>query len=267
MSYSITLIGCGKMGEAMLRSWLNLNLVSHITVIDPTPIPEDLICLSEVSYLDKYDNTAISTDFLILAVKPQVLKNACSSLAQNISKECTIISIAAGQTIENLESVFSPSSPIIRVMPNTPASIGKGVSVATSNASVQEGIKSSVSALLESCGQCHWLNDEHLMDSVTALSGSGPAYIFYLIEALAQSGEKLGLPQDMSMDLARQTVIGSAALAEFCSDTSAEQLRKNVTSPGGTTQAALEKMMDGRLQSLLDEALTAAKHRAEELSQ
>ncbi len=255
------------MGEAMLRSWFNLNLVSHIRIIDPNPISDDLINTPEVSYQSSYDNTPISTEFLILAVKPQILKEACTGLMQNVTQDCTIISIAAGQTLENLENLFSSTTPIVRVMPNTPASIGKGVSVAIANADVQEDKKTAITKLLEACGQCHWLENEDLMDSVTALSGSGPAYVFYLIEALAESGKELGLSKEMAMSLARQTVIGSAALAEHTPNTPAATLRENVTSPGGTTQAALEKMMDGRFQTLINEALIAAKNRAKELNQ
>ncbi len=264
--YTITLIGCGKMGGAMLSSWIENNLIKRINIIDPTAPNQDLLSLETVNHINSYSNQIIKDDILILAVKPQILKDASFSLAKNTSKETTILSIAAGQSIKNIESIFTTDHPIIRTMPNTPASIGKGMNVAIANAKSSDTHKNMAEDLLNACGVCQWIEEESIMDAVTALSGSGPAYVFHLIEMLANSGENIGLTKDMAMTLARQTVIGSAALAEITPDIKASELRNNVTSPGGTTQAALDTMMDGRMQNIMDEVLSAAKNRSKELN-
>ena len=186
-------------------------------------------------------------------------------MKNNTSKDALILSIAAGQSLAALESFFAAGQPVVRSMPNTPAAIGKGVSAAITNRHVSDKQKAMASRLLEASGTVSWIADESLMDAITALSGSGPAYVFYLIEALAKAGETIGLDPQLSMSLARQTVIGSAALAEDSCDIPAEILRKNVTSPGGTTEAALKILMDGEFQALLNEALKAAKDRGIEL--
>lgn len=265
-TYSATLIGCGKMGSAMMASWLENDLVSRVNVIDPSPLPVHLSDDPRVYYYPSYQEGTPTSDILILAVKPQILKEASQKIADDINDKTVLLSIAAGQRLSTLESIFGSDQPIIRTMPNTPAAIGKGVSVSVANTHVSSEQKDIADTLLRASGEHKWIEDEGLMDAVTALSGSGPAYLFHFIEALADAGEKLGLDTDLSMSLARQTVIGSAALAEHDGDVSAETLRKNVTSSGGTTQAALETLMDGRFQTILDEALNAAKKRSQELS-
>ena len=152
-------------------------------------------------------------------------------------------------------------------MPNTPAAIGKGMTVAVANSNVSLENSNKAKDLLKTTGKFEWADEEEMMDAVTALSGSGPAYVFHLIEMLAKAGAENGLPENLAMTLARQTVIGAAALAEAEPQTKPETLRENVTSPGGTTEAALRILMDGRAQSLLNETLAAAKHRSEELSE
>ncbi|PCJ99891.1 MAG: pyrroline-5-carboxylate reductase [Zetaproteobacteria bacterium] len=263
--YCATLIGCGKMGSAMMESWLNNNLVHHVNVIDPSPLPEHLSNDPRVHYYASYQSGISAPDILVLAVKPQILKEASQQIAQDISADTVLLSIAAGQSLATLEEIFGAEQPIIRTMPNTPAAIGKGISVSVANGYVTATQKIIAEILLSASGIHKWIDDEHLMDAVTALSGSGPAYIFHFIEALAHAGERLGLDGDLSIALARQTVIGSAALAEHNPDTSAATLRENVTSPGGTTQSALNILMDGRFQDLLNEALNAAKKRSQEL--
>ncbi len=265
MAYDITLVGCGKMGGAMLRSWLDNDLVSHINIIDPTPLSNELMSDSRINYAEKYEREAITSDILILAVKPQILAQASTEIAKNLSDNTVLLSIAAGQSLATLASVFGADKAIIRTMPNTPASIGRGVCASIANENVSDTQKDIAQKLLEASGQSLWVDDEDLIDSVTALSGSGPAYIFYLIEALARAGEDVGLDTDTAMKLARQTVIGSAALAESEPKISAATLRENVTSPNGTTQAALDILMDGRFQDILNQTLSAAKSRAEEL--
>jgi len=202
----------------------------------------------------------------MLATKPQIMDNICAGLKDHLHKDTLILSIAAGKSIAYFEGYFGNDHPIIRTMPNTPAAIGKGITVACPNAAVSAAQKKNAETLLKAGGLVDWLEDENLLNAVTALSGSGPAYIFHLIETLAKTGEQIGLSRDLAEKLARQTVIGSAALAEDDEGTPASQLRKNVTSPGGTTQAALEILMDGRLEEIYKEALNAAKTRGEELS-
>lgn len=262
--YSITLLGCGKMGMALLRAWLDRDLVTRITIIDPhNPQIDD----PRVSYHSAATaQSAQGDDLLVLAVKPQILAQSCAVFADDLSTKTAILSIAAGQSLKTLEHIFSADHPIIRTMPNTPAAIGKGITVAIGNNNVTADHKLMCDDVLQAAGGVSWINDEVLMDAVTALSGSGPAYIFYLIEALAKAGEKIGLSSDTSMLLARQTVIGSAALAERDAQTPASILRQNVTSPNGTTQAALNVLMDGRFDEILIETLQAAKKRSEELN-
>ncbi|MGH1377232.1 MAG: pyrroline-5-carboxylate reductase [Alphaproteobacteria bacterium] len=264
--YSATLIGCGKMGSAMMMSWLQDGIISNVNVVDPSSLPVHLQNDPRINYYPSYNTDIPSTDILILAVKPQILKEASEKIASNISSNTILLSIAAGQNISTLESIFGSSQPIIRTMPNTPAAIGKGISVSFPNSHVSAKQKNIADALLSTSGESKWIEDESLMDAVTSLSGSGPAYLFHFIEALADAGKKLGLDKNMAISLARQTVIGSAALAEHDSNVTASTLRQNVTSPGGTTQAALEVLMDGRFQKILDDTLSAAKNRSKELS-
>ena len=262
--FNITLIGCGKMGGAMLHGWLNADIDATFTVIEPHDIAFDNI--AHFKTIDEAAEKLRKADTIILAVKPQAMHEICTSLKNHIADDALILSIAAGQSIANFENHFGAAQPVIRAMPNTPAAIGKGMSVAVANPNVSETQKSIAQNLLECAGKFEWIDDEDLMDAVTALSGSGPAYIFYLIEVLAKSGEKIGLPPQTAQTLARQTVIGAAALAENDADTPASTLRQNVTSPCGTTEAALNILMDKRMQDLLDEALTAAKNRGKELN-
>ena len=266
--YHAVLVGCGKMGGAMLRAWLSLDdsLVHHIDVIDPAPLSDTLADDARVHHMMDYTRGESVPDILILAVKPQILKDATSTIAQNLDDKTLVLSIAAGQSLATLEEIFGQTRPVIRTMPNTPAAIGEGISVSIANAHVTAEHKTMAERFLGAVGQNQWVDDEALMDAVTALSGSGPAYIFYLIEALANAGETIGLEADMAMMLARQTVIGSAALAAHEEQTSPAILRQNVTSPGGTTQAALDILMDGRFQDILNETLLAAQARSKELN-
>lgn len=265
--YDLVLAGCGKMGGAMLDAWLSSGLLAQALVIDPSGLPDIFQDNPHVSHApavpDRFNN---EPDVIVLAVKPQILKAASQQLSAITSDKTLILSIAAGQTLETLESLFGIAQPVIRTMPNTPAAIGKGMSVSIANAHVTAAQKKIAARLLEKTGKTAWIDDESLMDAVTALSGSGPAYLFLLIEILTESGKRLGLPEDMAATLARQTVIGSAALAEHESSTSAAQLRRNVTSPGGTTEAALKVLMDGKMQDVFDNALLAARNRGKELN-
>jgi pyrroline-5-carboxylate reductase len=256
----IALIGCGKMGSAMLRGWLARDIPAHVDVLDPAAerIPGPVTFQSI--------GAQVRGDIFVLAVKPQIMDEVCASIALALKPGTPVLSIAAGQTLASFERRFGPRQPVIRAMPNTPAAIGKGITVAVANRNVTDAHRQQVQPLLEAIGLVEWIGDEAQLDAVTAVSGSGPAYVFLLIEALAQAGEKAGLPPALSMRLARQTVTGAAALAEADAGTDAATLRKNVTSPGGTTEAALKVLMEsGEMQDLFDRAVAAATKRSREL--
>ena len=259
----IILVGCGKMGGALLRGWQNAKIDASYTVIEPGPLPPEF---KNIAHLPAANAEIAGADMIVLAVKPQVLREVCVALKLHIGDKAPVLSIAAGQSLAALTGNFSAAQPVIRSMPNTPAAIGKGITVAVANVHVKPDQKILAETLLAAAGQVLWTDDESLLNAVTALSGSGPAYVFYLIETLAKAGEAAGLSPLMAMTLARQTVIGSAALAEHEPETTAAQLRKNVTSPGGTTEAALKILMNGEMEELFKKALLAAKKRGEELN-
>ncbi len=259
----VTLIGCGKMGSAMLRSWLNKNAISKADIIDINDLPNELSSHDKVNEIVEKD---ISSDIIIIAVKPQIIADVAQNITGNIKDGALILSIAAGKKISTLSDLFGEDKAIIRTMPNTPAAIGKGISISVANNNTSQKQINIINKLLLATGKSEWVDDENLIDAVTAISGSGPAYIFYFIEALAKAGEKAGLPLEISKKLARQTVIGSAALAEYEDNISAQKLRENVTSPNGTTAAALNVLMDGRFQEILNETVAAATTRSKELN-
>jgi pyrroline-5-carboxylate reductase len=264
--YSLTLVGCGKMGSALIAGWLNKHLIRHADIIEPNPIDKALSEQKAVTHKTSFASGFIQTDILVLATKPQTLALAVKDINGKISKDTLVLSIAAGQSLASLASLFPKDQPIIRSMPNTPASIGKAATVAIANRFVSPDQKDMANTLIGASGTISWLEKESMMDAVTALSGSGPAYVFYLIEVLAKAGENRGLSPDLAMTLARQTIIGSAALAEYQADTAASTLRQNVTSSGGTTEAALKILMDGRFQDLFNDALKMAEKRGKELN-
>ena len=255
----ITLVGCGKMGSALLRGWLAAKISETIYVIEPYGLPDEFSG-SGVIHTDSLQDS----DVIVLSVKPQIMPDVCAALTP--AKNTLILSIAAGQKIENFRNYFGVDQPIIRAMPNTPASIGKGMTVAVSSGATTSAHRKLTDDLLSVTGLLEWVDDETVMDAVTALSGSGPAYVFALIEMMAHAGEKAGLPGDFSMTLARQTVIGAAALADAEQNTTISDLRKNVTSPGGTTEAALITLMDGKMQKIVTRAILAAAIRSRDLS-
>lgn len=244
------------MGSALLEQW-NKNIGYHIFVLDPS---------TKRGYESLASLPVKQFNIIVLAVKPQVMDEVLTELTQRVTASL-YVSIAAGKTLKYLENILPDRQAIIRTMPNTPAMVGKGMTVACANHIVTAPQKTAVKALFENVGQFEWVTDEKFMDTVTAVSGSGPAYVFLLIEELAKAGVDQGLPADLAMKLARQTVIGSAALAEAQKDIPVETLRKNVTSPGGTTEAALEILTDPRgLSLLIQKAISAAAKRSEELS-
>lgn len=251
------------MGASLLKRWLDDARFKTITVLEPFDLPAEFKC---VAHHKTPDGIPANPDILILAVKPQIMAEVCASLKPVVGNKTVILSIAAGTPLAFFETAFGPQTPIIRTMPNTPASIGMGATVAIANAHCTPAHKALANKALNGTGLVEWIDDEGLMNAVTALSGSGPAYVFYLIEVLEKAGIELGMPQDLAGKLARQTVIGSAALADTSPETAAGTLRENVTSPGGTTAAALDVLMNGELEALFKKALKAAENRGRELA-
>lgn len=266
---SLVLVGAGRMGAAMLSGWLSMGLAGRaISIFEPAP-HDDLIatCSASGIALNPAPASVAAPEVLVLAIKPQMLDAAGPDLAGLIDTETLVLSILAGKRIEDLAARLPAAKSIVRAMPNTPAAIGRGISGVAASAAVTARQKSLASALLEAVGQVEWLDDESLIDAVTAVSGSGPAYVFYLAECLARAGEAAGLPRDLAMRLARATVEGSGELMHRTPALAPSTLRENVTSPGGTTAAALSVLMaaDG-LDPLMTTAVAAALRRAGELS-
>ncbi|HWV51914.1 pyrroline-5-carboxylate reductase [Pseudorhodoplanes sp.] len=263
---TLALVGAGKMGGAMLEGWLALGLdPRNVVVIDPKP-SEDVVTLSRkgIALNPAADaNRTIGT--LVLAVKPQVAADVMPSVAGLTGPDTLVLSIMAGKTLGFLQAGF-PNAAIVRAMPNTPAAIGRGITVAVPNAAVTADQRRRANALLAASGAVEWISDENLMDAVTAVSGSGPAYVFLLAETLARAGVAAGLPEELATKLARATVEGSGELLHR-SPLDPATLRQNVTSPGGTTAAALGVLMaaDG-VDPLMRRAVAAATKRSRELA-
>ncbi len=265
---SLVLVGAGKMGGAMLHGWLKKGMnPKSVSIVDPHIGSEAFSMLIEYSVTHYKDAADISepADVVMLAVKPQQMGEALPALKRVVGPSTLVVSIAAGTTLATLAAALG-DGPIIRVMPNTPAQVGQGMSVAVGNGAVTEAHRRVVTSLLNAVGKSAWIGDEALIDAVTGLSGSGPAYVFLLVEAMAAAGEKAGLAPDLAMQLARQTVVGAGALLGGV-PTDAATLRKNVTSPGGTTAAGLAVLMgEEGWQPLVDAAIAAATHRSRELA-
>lgn len=262
---SVLLVGAGKMGMAMASGWIKAGLPgASLTLVDPAP-HDSVTQFAETSGATlRRDLPSQPPRVIVLAVKPQVMDAVLAATRHVVGPETLVLSIAAGISIERFQQGLG-SVRIIRTMPNTPAQLGKGMTGAVAAPGATDEDRDLAETLLAASGDFIWLEDEGQIDALTAVSGSGPAYVFHMVEALASAGEKQGLDAEKAMRLARQTIIGAAALLEADPST-AEQLRKNVTSPGGTTQAALDVLMapDG-MGALLDRAVDAARKRSEEL--
>ena len=261
-THGMVLLGCGKMGSAMLAGWLAGGLpAASVWVLDP--YPSDWLLGTGV-----HVNAGLpdAPALALIAVKPQMMGDALPSMKALGNGDTVFLSIAAGTSIASFETALGAQSPIVRAMPNTPAAIGRGITAIVGNAHATDAHMTMAEALLTAVGQVVRLNDEGQMDAVTAVSGSGPAYVFHLIETLAAAGEAEGLPADLAMTLAKATVGGAGQLAEDAPEGPA-QLRVNVTSPNGTTQAALEVLMDEAdgFPALLKRAVKAAADRSREL--
>jgi pyrroline-5-carboxylate reductase len=260
---TIVLAGAGKMGGAMLTGWLAQGLdPARVVVIDPAPAPEISALAAKGIRLNPNDPAAADT--LIVAVKPQMFRDAGPALKRWVGPSTLVVSIMAGTTIAALQEVCGGA--VVRAMPNTPAAIGRGITVAVPDAHVSTAQRATADALLRATGAVEWVDDEELMDAVTAVSGSGPAYLFLLAEELARAGVAAGLPEALATKLARDTVSGAGELLNRSELTSAT-LRQNVTSPGGTTAAALAVLMgDDGFAPLLTRAVAAATARSKELA-
>jgi pyrroline-5-carboxylate reductase len=262
---TIVLAGAGKMGGAMLSGWLEQGLdAKHVAVIEPHPSEEISGLVARGIHLNPLPKEIGAVATLVIALKPQMFREAGPMLKSFAGSATLVVSIMAGTTIASLMEVCGGS--VVRAMPNTPAAIGRGITVAVAARNVSAAQRTVADALLRATGSVEWVDDETLMDAVTAVSGSGPAYVFLLAEELARAGVEAGLPQELATKLARETVAGSGELLHR-SEIPSATLRQNVTSPGGTTAAALEVLMapDG-MQSLLTRAVAAATRRSKELA-
>ncbi|RMH48374.1 MAG: pyrroline-5-carboxylate reductase [Alphaproteobacteria bacterium] len=261
----LVLVGCGKMGSALLEGWLRGGLPPDaVWVVEPNPSDWLRARAEEGVHL----SAALPPDprVVVLAVKPQMMAEALPQIAQAVGAETLVLSIAAGTPIAAFEAAFGPGTAIVRAMPNTPAAIGQGISAIVGNAAAGAEDLTLAERLMRAVGDVVRLDDEAQMDAVTAVSGSGPAYVFLLIEALAAAGAAEGLSPELALRLARATVAGAGALA-IEADEGPDQLRRNVTSPGGTTEAALRVLMDEAegLGPLVRRAVHAAAERSREL--
>ena len=262
---SIVLAGAGKMGSALLTGWLKAGLsADRVVAIEPQPSPEISALARQGLRVNPAAGAIRDVAALVLAVKPQIFGQASPQLKPFASAGTLVVSIMAGTTIANIAAACGGA--VVRAMPNTPAAIGRGITVAVPASNVSAGQRSVADALLRATGTVEWVEDEALLDPVTAVSGSGPAYVFLLAEELARAGVAAGLPAELAAKLARETVAGSGALLQQ-SEADAATLRQNVTSPGGTTAAALEILMgkDG-LPGLMMRAVAAATRRSKELA-
>ncbi len=258
----LVLLGCGKMGTALLTGWLGAGVpAASVWVIEPSPT--DWLAASGV-HLNK--GVPPGPAVALLAVKPQMMGAALPALQALGNGTTLFVSIAAGTTIATFEGALGTLTPIVRTMPNTPAMVNRGITALCRNAHVSDADMALAVALMAAVGETVVLDGEHQIDAVTAVSGSGPAYVFHLIEAMAAAAEAEGLPPEVAMKLARATVCGAGELA-YRSPDSAAQLRINVTSPGGTTAAALAVLMDAEtgFPSVLKRAVKAAADRGREL--
>jgi len=262
---TLALAGAGKMGGAMLTGWLAGGLeASRVVVIEPQPSLEITALAARGIRLNPAASDIGAVETLVVAVKPQSFREAGIALKSFTGAATLVVSIMAGATIASIAATCGGA--VVRAMPNTPAAIGRGITVAVAAGNVSAAQRSIADALLRATGAVEWVDDETLMDAVTAVSGSGPAYVFLLAEELARAGVEAGLPEELATRLARETVAGSGELLRR-SEASSATLRQNVTSPGGTTAAALDVLMgpDG-LQPLMIRAIAAATKRSRDLA-
>lgn len=263
----IVLCGAGKMGGALLEGWLQAGLApDKIAVIEPHPAPPIAALAARGVRFNPAPAALKDAAAIVIAVKPQIAAEAVPALAPMIGLTTVIVSIMAGRTLEFLAGALPNAGALVRAMPNTPAAIGRGITVAVAAKSVSAAQRALADSLLRATGPVEWVDQESLMDAVTAVSGSGPAYVFLLAEELARAGVEAGLPEALATKLARETVAGSGELLHQ-SELASSALRQNVTSPGGTTAAALGVLMgEPGLRDLMIRAIAAATQRSKELA-
>jgi pyrroline-5-carboxylate reductase len=262
----IVVVGAGKMGGALLEGWLRFGLNPEaVAVLEPQPAPSIAALGQRGTQINPSVSTLTNVDAVVVAVKPQIAGEALPPLATMIGPATVVVSIMAGRTLRSISGALKRPCAVVRAMPNTPAAIGRGITVAVAQ-NADPGQRDLAHRLLSATGAVEWIDDEALMDAVTAVSGSGPAYVFLLAEALAEAGVAAGLPPSLAARLARETVAGSGELLHR-ETRDAATLRENVTSPGGTTAAALEVLMgkDG-LAALMKTTVAAATRRSRELA-
>ena len=266
----LVLVGCGKMGGALLRGWLARGVdPKQVTVVDIRPAGIDDIAAKGVNVLTQASGlpAGLKPALLLLAVKPQFMDEALPDYRRYVGPDATFLSIAAGKTVAYFKDRLGSDAEIVRSMPNTPAAVARGITAIYRDPKVRQERLDLCGELLSAVGTVEWVDAEDLLNAVTAVSGGGPAYVFLLIECLAEAARAVGLPADLAMRLARETVSGSGELARL-SDESAAQLRQNVTSPKGTTLEALNVLMAPEgLQPLMTKAIAAATRRSRELAQ
>ncbi|MCY3981559.1 MAG: pyrroline-5-carboxylate reductase [Alphaproteobacteria bacterium] len=265
----IILAGCGKMGGALLAGWLEQRFADQIVVVEPDEVAaQEFQGKPGVHITSALENVTdrVRPDAVIFAVKPQIMSAVVPAYKRYTGHGAPVfLSIAAGTPIALLENMLGRGAAVVRAMPNTPAAVGRGIASLIANQHVDPAQMALCQTICEAVGEVVWLGDESIMDAVTAVSGSGPAYVFYLVEALAAAGQREGLPEDMAMRLARATVSGAGELLNR-SPEAADTLRRNVTSPGGTTAAALDVLMaDDGLAALMRRAVAAAANRSRAL--
>jgi pyrroline-5-carboxylate reductase len=267
VSKTILLVGAGKMGGALLEGWLGLGLdPRNAAVLEPQPARELTALASRGLRLNPAASAIGEASAIIIAVKPQMAAEVMPTLASYVGTATVVVSIMAGRTLGFMEQTLSHRAALVRAMPNTPSAIGRGITVAVPNVRVSGRQRELVHALLAATGAVEWIADEALMDAVTAVSGSGPAYVFLLVEALARAGAEAGLPADLAERLARATVAGAGELLQR-SPLDPASLRQNVTSPGGTTAAALDVLCGPHgLGDLMTRAVAAATERSRQLA-
>ena len=264
----LVLIGAGKMGTAMLEGWLNAGVTgSQVVIFDPAPPPETTALIARHGITHNPEPSSVTgIEVILLAIKPQMVDEVLPGMAALAREKPLVVSVVAGKTIAALKGHFGADTPVIRTIPNTPSAVGRGITAMAPGGDVSPAQVALATALLSAIGEVVTVEAEHLIDAATAISGSGPAYIFYMAECLTEAGKALGLSPDVAEQLARATVAGSGELMRV-TGTPAGTLRENVTSPKGTTYAALQVLMaDGGLEALMIEATRAAEARSRELA-
>jgi pyrroline-5-carboxylate reductase len=264
----LVLIGAGKMGTAMLEGWLKAGVRGdQVVIFDPAPPPETIGLIESHGITHNPTPDAVrDIEVILLAIKPQMVDEVLPGLKALAREKPLVVSVVAGKTIAALKAHFGQDAPVIRTIPNTPSAVGRGITAMAPGNDVSDAQVELATALLTAIGEVVTVDDEGLIDAATAISGSGPAYIFYMTECLTEAGKALGLPDDVAVSLARATVAGAGELMRV-TGTDAATLRQNVTSPKGTTYAALQVLMAGDgMEPLLRKATAAAEKRSRELA-